>query len=568
MGDLAGISGLLHRGGDHRLYLLRVDPAGEILVFAERDALAHLLRGVPGKGVLSEELHRLRCVLREDRGEVDRHDPERVERGGERRARRLKVGLHRLPGLDAVEVSVRDVRKAAYLDDGLAESASLVVARDRRRGLAALRDHRRALGVHRAEAPVEALVDHLRRARGDVGDLADEVGVDALHEVGEVEVDVVDRAAELRGVVVPQGLRRKVVEVRAGRHERALGLRHLLAVDGQEAVDEHLVRALEARDVEHPRPEEAVEADDVLADEVVELRLRVVPHVEAPEVLQRGDVADRRVHPHVEELAGVAGDLEAEVRRVAGDAPAAQRLAEPLEQLVRDVRRRVLGDPPLEVLVLRLQLEVEVLRVAERRRAAARRADGIPKLLGRVRRAAAVAAVAVLPGRAALGARALHEAVGQEHAALLAVELRRGPPGHRARPLHRREYRLGKLPVLRRVRRVVVVEAYLEVGEVPEVRLVGPRDELLRRHALSPGADHHRRAVRVVGAHVDAVVAAEPLVPDPEVGLQILHQVPYVYVAVRVGQRARYDDPPLPVLLHLDTSVRRSPSPSSPRSRR
>ena len=345
-----------------------------------------------------------------------------------------------------------------------------------------------------------------------------------------------------------------MVEVCARVDERSLRLRHLLSVDGEEAVHEDLVGLLEPRDVQHARPEQAVEADDVLADEVVMLNLGLGfgaargPVARAPPVLEllpvplapvaeRGEVSDRRVDPDVEELAGVSRDLESEVRCVARDAPSAQGLLEPLEELVRDVARRVLGDPLLEVVVLRLELEVEMLRVLHDRRGAARRALGVAELLCAVRGAAVVAAVAILVLRAALRADALHEAVGEEHPAVLAVELRGGLLRDAAGLLHRGEYPLGELLVLGRVRRVVVVERDLEVGEVLEVYGVRARDELLGGDALLARADHHGRAVRVVRADIDAVVAAELLEADPEIGLKVLDEVSDVDVAVCVWKR-------------------------------
>ena len=97
--------------------------------------------------------------------------------------------------------------------------------------------------------------------------------------------------------------------------------------------------------------------------------------------------------------------------------------------------------------------------------------------------AALVAAVAVLVLGAALGAHALHEAVGQEHLALLAVELGTHARRERAAPLHRGENLLRKILVLGGVGGVVVVERDLKVGEVLQVRLVAARDERLRRDA-------------------------------------------------------------------------------------
>ena len=196
-------------------------------------------------------------------------------------------------------------------------------------------------------------------------------------------------------------------------------------------------------------------------------------------------------------------------------------------------------NPLLKVIVLRLELEVEMLGIPGDGRGAACRADRRAQLLGRVRGAALVAAVAVLSRRAALGASPLHEAVGKEHLALLAIELRRGLAAYVAQLLRREIDTLGKLLVLGRVSRVVVVERDLEIGEVLEMARVRTLDQGLRRYALLAGADHDRRAVRVVGADVDAVVPAHLLEPHPEVGLKILYKVPDVYVTIGIRQRAR-----------------------------
>ena len=59
-----------------------------------------------------------------------------------------------------------------------------------------------------------------------------------------------------------------MIEIRARIDERAARLRHLRAVDGHEAVHVHRGRRAQARAVQHRRPEQRVEIDDVLADEV------------------------------------------------------------------------------------------------------------------------------------------------------------------------------------------------------------------------------------------------------------------------------------------------------------
>ena len=79
--------------------------------------------------------------------------------------------------------------------------------------------------------------------------------------------------------------------------------------------------------VQHGGPEERVEVDDVLADEVDLLRLFVgedafeVEALLVAVVLERGEVADGGVKPDVEVLARSVGNGDAEVRFVAGDVP-------------------------------------------------------------------------------------------------------------------------------------------------------------------------------------------------------------------------------------------------------
>src|SRR5690606_3865209 len=117
-------------------------------------------------------------------------------------------------------------------------------------------------------AAVETLVDEAGAAAGDVHQLADQVGIHPLREVVQVQVQVVDAAAELGSEVVAQVLRIEVFQVGTGHDEGATRLGHLLAVDGQETVDVDPARGAETGAVQDGRPEQAVEADDVLADEV------------------------------------------------------------------------------------------------------------------------------------------------------------------------------------------------------------------------------------------------------------------------------------------------------------
>jgi hypothetical protein len=175
----------------------------------------------------------------------------------------------------------------------------------------------------------------------------------------------------------------------------------------------------------------------------------------------------------------------------------------------------------------------------------ARPRDGghrIDQVLRRVGRAARVAAVTVLIGRLALRARALDETVRQEHLPLGVVELLDRARGDHAGGLEPLVHRVHQLAVLLGVRRAVVVERDAEVREVLLMLGVHAVDERRGIHALVQRAQHDRRAVGVVGADVPARVPLHPQRPRPDVGLDVLHEMPEVDRTVRVGQGGRDED--------------------------
>ena len=164
MRDLARFGGL-HLGGlDHRLDLLRVDARGEILVRAQRGVLARLAERRPTPRGLVKETHRPLGVIRQNRLQVDGEEAEGVERGGERRARRLRVRLDCFPRLLAVEILVRQIGDAADFDDGLVEATRLVEFGDPLRGGAGGVKELASFVVERPQAAVELLLQHLRGA--------------------------------------------------------------------------------------------------------------------------------------------------------------------------------------------------------------------------------------------------------------------------------------------------------------------------------------------------------------------------------------------------------------------
>ena len=195
-----------------------------------------------------------------------------------------------------------------------------------------------------------------------------------------------------------------------------------------------------------------------------------------------------------------------------------------------------------------------MLGILFHRRGAAQHRARVLQFAGIVGGAADLAVVAVLVGGAAARAAALDETVRQEHLLFRVEELADGALADVAGVAQFPVDVLGQVAVFVRVRAVVVVEADLEAGEVGLVLPGHARDQLLRRDAVLPGAQHDGRAVGIVGADVDTVVAAQLLEAHPDIGLDVLHQVPDVDRAVGVGQGAG-DQQGADFLTHARVSV-------------
>ena len=159
-----------------------------------------------------------------------------------------------------------------------------------------------------------------------------------------------------------------------------------------------------------------------------------------------------------------------------------------------------------------------------------------------VDRTAGLAVVAVLVLGAAFGALALDEAIGQEHVFVGVEELLDDARADQSGTLQIEVDGLRKLVVLGRVGGVPVVEADLKSVQIRLAagRYVGYK--LLRRLAGLLGGDHDRRAVRIVGADEVHKVTRHPLVPNPDIGLDVLHHVTDVHRSIGVGQGGGYEE--------------------------
>jgi hypothetical protein len=298
----------------------------------------------PHQLLIVEELGDVGGNARQHRRQQDGQLAEQDQRGGAdiMQLGRFGLILGQYPRLVFVDVLVGDIGDLHDLAQRLAEFAVLEVGGDAGLAFNALGRHQRALdpalralGQRRRQFAVEFLGDEAGAARGDVDVLADQVGIYAGDEVFAGEVQVLDLGVQLEGDVVTQPFRvHAQVQVAQRRDAGAARLGHFLVVDGQVAVhvDLQLVDHRMVGEFQHRRPEQQVERDDVLADEVDLFGVRVfqegveIDALLAEVVFQRSQVADRRVQPDIEELARRVRNRNAEVGRVARDIPVGQLL--------------------------------------------------------------------------------------------------------------------------------------------------------------------------------------------------------------------------------------------------
>src|ERR1700722_10786478 len=82
-----------------------------------------------------------------------------------------------------------------------------------------------------------------------------------------------------------------------------------------------------------------------------------------------------------------------------------------------------------------------------------------------------------------------------------------------------------------------VVEADVKAAQVLRPPRCDSRDELLRSDSFRLCLEHDRRAMRIVGAHEMHLIPEHSLEAHPDIGLDVLHDVPDVKRAVGVGKR-------------------------------
>ena len=100
---------------------------------------------------------------------------------------------------------------------------------------------------------------------------------------------------------------------------------------------------------------------------------------------------------------------------------------------------------------------------------------------------------------------------------------------------------LRELMVFRTVGRAPVVEADMKAIQMLLPARRDARDEFLRRDICLLGSDHDRRAMRIVGADEMHLMALHALIADPDIGLDVLHDVADMEGRIGVGQGSGHE---------------------------
>ena len=251
------------------------------------------------------------------------------------------------------------------------------------------------------QSAAEIFLHHGDRAADEVAQIVGKVGVDAVDEqlVGEIAVRAERKRAQqeeaqrVRAVALGQQIRIDDV---------ALGFGHLAAVEQQPAVAEDLLGQRHTHAHEHGRPDDRVEADDLLADEMhVGRPVFFIVVVAVIHEAERRGIVEQRVDPDIDHVTRIEIDRNAPCEARARDAEILQTGIDEIVDHLIDAAAR------LEVIRLQQQLA--------HRLGIFRQSEEIGLLLSGLACAAAVGAFTVLEltlRPEGLARRAVHALIG------------------------------------------------------------------------------------------------------------------------------------------------------------
>ncbi len=301
-----------------------------------------------------------------------------------------------------------------------------------------------------------------------------------------------------------------MLKISAGVNESTARLGHLGAVHGQEAMHIHGSGRAVTGTGQHRRPEQGMEVDDVLANEVIDLGSAVTGPVvveliirAAAKILQAGHVANGGVQPDIKIFARGIGNFEAKVGGIAGDVPFLQFFIQPFAQFVGHlILQGAAARPLLQHVAEFRQAEKEVLGFLLNGCCAGddrARLDQFRRAIGGT---TGLAIITILARCFAFRAGAGDVAVGQEQLFFRIEQLLDRTPGNMAITVQCLVDAAGEGAIFFRMGGVVIVEVNMKINKVLLMLLLYLINQLLRGNATLLGAEHDGGAVGVVSTDV------------------------------------------------------------------
>jgi hypothetical protein len=233
----------------------------------------------------------------------DRHSPHDIRGGRQDTAHAGKIGLQaprRLLG----EVEVGGAEDGDEFASRLVELLALhglgdpTNAGDRRIDQRLIHRQRHQ-GRHHA---AKVLADHRERALCQIAKIVSEIGIVAVDKFFAAPIAILTET-DFPQHVEAHRIDAELLDQRKGIDDIAKRFRHLLAIDGQEAVRKDALLHFDAGAHQEGRPIDRVEADDVLADHVqvgrpVFLELLAL----SVGITDASDVVGESVNPHIHDV--------------------------------------------------------------------------------------------------------------------------------------------------------------------------------------------------------------------------------------------------------------------------
>ena len=166
-----------------------------------------------------------------------------------------------------------------------------------------------------------------------VAEVIREVAVDAADERVAREVAVLAEV-DLPQQEIADGIGAEFIDEADGIDDVALRLAHLVAVNDEPAVAVDLLRQRQVERHEDARPDDRMEAHDLLADEMQIRGPVFLEHLRIVEIADWREVVRERIEPDVDDVLRVDGHGDAPVERRAADAEVVEPLLDEVDHLV------------------------------------------------------------------------------------------------------------------------------------------------------------------------------------------------------------------------------------------